>query len=109
MKYSADNSQIQISAVRDKNFVTLSVIDQGPGIPPEELGKVFEKFYRSTTTSAVSGTGLGLSICKGIIEAHGGRIWAENRADRGTVMQFSLPITKEPIKIPVEVDHERAE
>ena len=109
MKYSTENKQIRISAVRDKKFVTLSVLDHGPGIPAEDLDKVFEKFYRSTTTSAISGTGLGLSICKGIIEAHGGRIWAEPRTGGGTVMNFSLPITEEPMKIPVEVEHERAE
>ena len=87
----------------------MSVVDQGPGIPPEEVGKVFEKFYRSTSTSAISGTGLGLSICKGIVEAHGGRIWAESRPGDGTVMRFTLPVTDEPMKIPMEVENERAE
>ena len=65
--------------------------DRGTGIPPEDLNRIFDKFYRVQRPEKVSGTGLGLSISKGIVEAHGGFIWAENREGGGTVITISLP------------------
>jgi two-component system sensor histidine kinase KdpD len=62
------------------------------GIPPEDLQQVFEKFYRVKRPNSVGGTGLGLSICKGIIQAHGGAITAENRPGGGTIIAISLPL-----------------
>ena len=108
MKYSSEGSLIKITATRDEKEVTLSVLDRGPGIPPEDIDKVFDKFFRSNSTSAISGTGLGLSICRAIVEAHGGRIWAEAREDGGTAMRFTLPVADEPMKIPMEVDQGHA-
>jgi two-component system sensor histidine kinase KdpD len=66
--------------------------DYGPGIPSGQLTRIFDKFYRGPTPAgAAGGTGLGLAICKGIVEAHGGRIWAENCPDGGAAFTFTLP------------------
>ena len=75
------------------NHLQVSVIDNGIGIPKPHLSRIFEKFYRvdSGLTRGTSGTGLGLSICKEIIEAHGGRIWAESEAGKGSQFSFALP------------------
>jgi signal transduction histidine kinase len=73
--------------------ITISVSDEGPGIPSEDLPHVFERFYRANSdlTRRVQGTGLGLYLAKAVIEAHGGRIWAESMPDVGTTFSFSLP------------------
>lgn len=71
--------------------VRVSVTDTGVGIPPGELESIFEKFVQSSRTrSNAGGTGLGLSICREIVEAHGGRIWAENRAGGGSCFAFVI-------------------
>jgi two-component system, OmpR family, sensor histidine kinase KdpD len=72
------------------------------------LERIFDKFYRITATDRVTGTGLGLSICKGIIEAHEGRIWAENMPD-GLAFNFTLPLTWEgaqPLQLPMDTETE---
>ena len=69
------------------NGVLVAVRDTGPGIDPEHLERVFEAFY----TTKSSGVGMGLSICRSIIDAHGGRLWAEANEPRGAVFQFTLP------------------
>jgi signal transduction histidine kinase len=71
--------------------VTISIMDRGTGIDPDIMDKLFSKFF----TKSETGTGLGLYICKGIIESHGGRIWAENNKDgKGATFSFSLPLNK---------------
>lgn len=92
MKYSPQGSLISITAQMESDTVLVSVMDNGVGIPEEDLGKVFDKFYRVQQPKQVSGTGLGLSICKGIIEAHSGDIWAERRSSGGTIIRFRLPL-----------------
>ncbi len=92
LKYSPVSSPIEIRARVVNSQVEISVTDHGVGIPPEDLTKIFDKFYRVQRPDNVSGTGLGLSISKGIIEAHGGKIWAENRARGGTTIRFALPL-----------------
>ncbi|MBN1147650.1 MAG: DUF4118 domain-containing protein [Anaerolineales bacterium] len=92
-KYAPKNSLIQITArVPEADTLAVKVQNEGPQVVPEHLGRIFDKFYRVTEPEKVSGTGLGLSICKGIIEAHGGRIWAEN-IPGGLVFIFTLPLT----------------
>jgi two-component system, OmpR family, sensor histidine kinase KdpD len=93
MKYSPEGSAIQIRArVWEGGSVHVQVINQGPQVPVEHLERIFDKFYRITAADRVTGTGLGLSICRGIIEAHGGRIWAENLAG-GFAFDFVIPLT----------------
>jgi two-component system, OmpR family, sensor histidine kinase KdpD len=93
MKYSPEGSAIQIKAqVWEGSSIHVQLINQGPPVPDEHLERIFDKFYRITAADRVTGTGLGLSICKGIIEAHGGRIWAENLAD-GFAFDFTIPLT----------------
>ncbi len=92
LKYSAPESPIDIDISNAADMAVVSVSDRGIGIPSEELSNIFSKFYRVRRLEyRVDGTGLGLSICKGIIEAHGGEIWAENRPGGGTILHFSLP------------------
>jgi two-component system sensor histidine kinase KdpD len=102
MKYSPIGSTIIITAVTEGEELTLSVLDNGSGIPPADLPHIFEKFYRARQTSRIDGTGLGLSICKSIIEAHRGRIWAENRASGGAIIGFNVPVRGDGVEIPPE-------
>lgn len=92
LKYSPPDGTIEINArIRDQGL-EVKVADQGPGIPTEYLDQVFNKFFRVSRTERVGGTGLGLAIGKGIIEAHGGKIRAENRPGGGTTIVFTIPL-----------------
>ncbi|HWI53718.1 MAG TPA: ATP-binding protein [Symbiobacteriaceae bacterium] len=94
-KYSPAGEPVEIRVRRCEDGVWISVADRGPGIPQEDLERVFDKFYRVRSLGGPPGTGLGLTICRGIVEAHRGRIWAEGRPGGGTVVTFSLPTAKE--------------
>ena len=96
-KYSAEDGPINITARKTSSMVEIDIEDHGPGFPEEDLDRIFEKFYRVKRFENVVGTGLGLSICKGIIEVHGGKIWAENRSGGGGRIAFTLPL--EPTKL----------
>ena len=93
LKY-APGGNITLRGIYDEAYVYVSVIDEGPGLSPEDFIHAFDRFYRSKKTSnTVKGTGLGLFLCKAIIEAHGGKIKVENREDvSGAVFTFSLPV-----------------
>ena len=93
LKYSPPDGIIEISARTREKWLEIEVADQGPGIPEEYLTQVFNKFFRLSRHEEFSGTGLGLAISKGIIEAHGGEIWAENRPGGGSKIIFTLPLT----------------
>jgi two-component system, OmpR family, sensor histidine kinase KdpD len=95
LKYSSKDSPLEVRARKLENEVRVSVMDRGIGIPPDDLERVFDKFYRVQRPEHVTGTGLGLAICKGIIEAHGGRIWAETRPGGGASITFALPMAEE--------------
>jgi two-component system sensor histidine kinase KdpD len=99
LKYAPANTTVSIRARVEGEAVHVQVSNQGPQVPPEHLERIFDKFYRVTAADRVTGTGLGLSICKGIIEAHGGRIWAENLSD-GFAFNFTLPLTWDGAKPP---------
>ena len=93
LKYSPPGGMIEVAArIREKEL-EIEVADQGPGIPEEHLTQIFNKFFRVTRADGTSGTGLGLAISKGIVEAHGGKIRAENRPGGGTKIVFTLPLT----------------
>ncbi|BBB92328.1 MAG TPA: ATP-binding protein [Methylomusa anaerophila] len=100
IKYSPPASAIAITAAQENGSMQVSVLDNGPGIPSEDLSRIFDKFYRIRQPKQMSGTGLGLSICKGIIEAHGGRIWAQNRSGGGTAFHFIIPVRGDGAIIP---------
>ncbi|KJS68845.1 MAG: histidine kinase [Peptococcaceae bacterium BICA1-7] len=95
LKYSVPGTEILISALSKGAEVTISVADQGQNIPHGDMEKIFDKFCRLRSPRLVSGTGLGLAICKGFIEAHKGKIWAENNPAGGTVITFTLPMEDE--------------
>jgi two-component system sensor histidine kinase KdpD len=108
VKYAPANSLIRIRANIEGECLRVQVSNQGPQIPPEHLERIFDKFYRIHEADRVTGTGLGLSICKGIIEAHGGKIWAENLND-GLAFNFTLPLTWEgspPPQLPMDTEVE---
>jgi two-component system sensor histidine kinase KdpD len=92
LKYSPPEAAIALDACRLDDSIQIAVADQGPGIPPADLSRIFDKFYRVQGSGKITGTGLGLSICKGILEAHGGRIWAENRLEGGARICLVLPL-----------------
>ncbi len=101
VKYSAQGSQITIEARLADDKVITTVTDKGIGIPSELLDKVFDRFYQaeSITAGAKNGTGLGLSICRGIVKAHGGRLWVRSKKGHGSKFSFSLPLGKGKIVI----------
>jgi len=108
LKYAPPNTIVRIQARAAGEMIHVQVSNEGPPVPPEHLERIFDKFYRITAADRVTGTGLGLSICKGIIEAHGGHIWAENLT-RGFVFNFNLPLVWDgagPTQIPMDPEAE---
>jgi two-component system sensor histidine kinase KdpD len=95
LKYSPPDTPIAVSARLEPGGreARLDVADHGSGIPPADLTQIFDKFYRVQRPGSAGGTGLGLSICRGIVEAHGGRIWAENRPEGGALFAFTVPLS----------------
>ena len=94
IKFSDEGTEIEVEVQENKDDVLVAVKDQGVGISEESLDVIFEKFSTLPTSGGEGkreGTGLGLAICKGIVEAHGGRIWAESKEGEGSVFFFSLP------------------
>jgi two-component system sensor histidine kinase KdpD len=98
--YSPPGALIEVSAARDESFLIISVADRGPGLPPGGEEKIFEKFYRGPGTPA-GGLGLGLSIARQLVEAHGGKLTAHNRAEGGARFSIRLPLG-EPMQLPRE-------
>jgi two-component system sensor histidine kinase KdpD len=94
LKYSPPGSQIEIAARTEAPWLVLEVADRGPGVPEQDQARVFDKFYRIPVPEGAGGTGLGLSICKGMVEAHDGRIRAENRVGGGLKIEIRLPLAK---------------
>jgi two-component system sensor histidine kinase KdpD len=91
-KYSPPETEIQVEVRRDRNALQVSVSDHGPGIPIAALPHLFDPFYRAIDgTQRPQGLGLGLAVVKGLVEAHGGKVIAENRAGGGARFIFSLP------------------
>ena len=95
VKYTAPESPVTISARKGDDEVEIVVADRGPGLPGGEEARIFEKFYRAEKGKG-GGAGLGLSICKGVVTAHGGRIWAQGREGGGAEFHFTLPAAGAP-------------
>jgi two-component system sensor histidine kinase KdpD len=93
-KYSPKDSPIDLICRRANGTIEIQVGDRGPGVPPDDLQRIFDKFYRSRRVRNVTGLGLGLSISKGIVEALGGRIEANNRFGGGLWIMIYLPHTE---------------
>ncbi|MGZ6368134.1 MAG: sensor histidine kinase, partial [Ktedonobacteraceae bacterium] len=96
VRYTPSDSPINVGVQDQGDHMVISVADRGPGIPPADLERVFDKFYRVLGRAAErpAGSGLGLAVSKGLVEAHGGHIWAENREGGGSVFRFTLPLIK---------------
>lgn len=92
VKFTSPGGVVNLLAAVDGNFVRFAVRDTGVGIPADELLRIFERFYRVDRSRSGGGTGLGLSIARHIVEAHGGRIWAESEEGRGSILYFTIPI-----------------
>ena len=95
VKYSPEYCSIEVSAELEDGQVRIKIADRGEGIPPDDLTRIFDKFYRVQRPESVSGTGLGLSISKGIVEAHRGNIYARIRGGGGTIVIIELPLNGE--------------
>ena len=93
--YTPAGTDVTIEAFTSRNMLQIAISDTGPGIPPQDLAHIFDKFYRVPGT-ATGGTGLGLSICRGLVEAHGGKLTAENVPGNGTRFVIHLPLNGEP-------------
>jgi signal transduction histidine kinase len=93
-KYSAAGTQIElrIGVTKDRRSAIVQVRDHGPGIPPAERGRLFDKFVRLSTAGPTRGSGLGLHLCRAIVTDHGGEIWAEFPAGGGTGISFTIPL-----------------
>jgi two-component system sensor histidine kinase KdpD len=98
VKYSPEKTTIQIVARQVQDLaVRVTISNQSPPIPEEHLDHIFDKFFRITAADRVTGSGLGLSICKGIVEAHAGRIWARNMPG-GFAFNFTLPLSPDSLE-----------
>jgi PAS domain S-box-containing protein len=97
VKYSPDGGLVTLSTRAEGGFALMSVADTGLGIPPDEIGHVFERFrrVRSGAAQSIPGTGLGLTIVKQIVEMHGGKIWVESAVGHGSAFHFTIPLAAE--------------
>jgi signal transduction histidine kinase len=99
VKFTPPHGQVRVSIQRNgAGWTEISVTDTGPGIPQEEAGKIFDKFYQVAQAGKQNsgGTGLGLAISKVLVEMHGGKIWVESETGRGSTFAFTLPAEQPP-------------
>jgi two-component system, OmpR family, phosphate regulon sensor histidine kinase PhoR len=96
VKFTPAGGSITVSAAARGTDVVFSVADTGVGIPAEDQSRIFERFYKADRSRSGDGTGLGLSIARHIVEAHGGRIWVESAAGKGSAFFFTLPLASNP-------------
>jgi two-component system, OmpR family, phosphate regulon sensor histidine kinase PhoR len=92
VKFTPPGGEVLLAAETEADFVRFSVRDTGVGIPPDDLERIFERFYKADRARSGGGTGLGLSISRHLVEAHGGRIWAESNEGDGSTFFFTIPV-----------------
>jgi two-component system sensor histidine kinase KdpD len=102
LKYTPPSTPIAIDMRREPDAVAVSITDAGRGIAAGDEERIFEKFYRAESRGLQGGSGLGLTIARGIVAAHGGRIWAENAPSGGAVFRFTIPMIGAPPELPPE-------
>jgi signal transduction histidine kinase len=95
LMYTPPESEVVISAKQLGTTIEISVEDNGPGIPLKEIPYIFDKFHRAESTKRIPGAGIGLAISKGIVDAHGGKIWVESEFGKGANFRFTLPIEEQ--------------
>ena len=93
IKFTSTDETVTLSAETGFRSIRFAVSDSGIGIPAQDLSRIFERFYKTDPSRRSGGTGLGLSISKHLVEAHGGKIWAESREGKGSTFYFELPIS----------------
>ena len=103
-KYTPPGTNINVAAEFSRGELAITVTDDGPGLPPGEETKIFDKFHRVAPEIAPGGAGLGLAICKAIVEAHGGTIYAENIPAGGAMFRLTLPQDEKPPSIAREIE-----
>jgi signal transduction histidine kinase len=94
LKYSAHDTDVELTVARDENELRFEVNDHGIGIDGDDLRHLFETFYRGRNVGSVSGTGLGLSIVRGAVELHGGQVAVRSQPDVGTSFMISIPCVR---------------
>ena len=105
LKYTPQGSPIDIFTYADNQHIMIEVADRGIGLKDDEKIRVFDKFYRgSAAVKGQRGAGLGLAICRAVIEAHGGRIWEENRPDGGARFIFTIPLENQPPMVDMNIE-----
>ncbi len=101
IKFSGDGAEIEVKVRWDEEEIIVSVVDDGPGIPEDEIPRVFDHLFRGRITvqdpnNPIEGTGLGLALAKTVVEQHGGRIWVVSKEDKGSTFSFSIPREQTP-------------
>jgi signal transduction histidine kinase len=96
LKFTPSGSTIRVGAAEVASGVNFFVSDAGPGVPQEDLARVFDRFWTARRTSRTRGTGMGLAIVRGIAEAHGGRAWVEPNPGQGATFYLFIPTSTEP-------------
>jgi signal transduction histidine kinase len=91
VRHTPSDGSVAVYVERRDSEVLVRVEDTGEGLPPEAPGRMFERFWRADPARSGGGTGLGLAIARGLVEAHGGSIWAENRPEGGASVSFTIP------------------
>jgi signal transduction histidine kinase len=98
IKFTPEKGSVKLRATPDENQVVFQVVDDGPGIPPDNISHLFDNFWQARTNDR-RGVGLGLAIVKELVEAQGGKIWVESMVDKGSTFSFSLPAAKVPASL----------
>jgi two-component system, OmpR family, phosphate regulon sensor histidine kinase PhoR len=94
IKFTPVDGRIQVSAHREGDEIVVTVSDTGVGVPPGDLSRIFERFYKTDRARSGGGTGLGLAIVKHIVQAHGGRVWVKSKEGKGSDFFFTLPVAE---------------